>query len=298
MCVAHRPLAQEVAVRKLNLNDMYTFGRRVNPLVNIKSDDFVGPHAFELWFARLALLDWIKDESPLLSTSRRAARALIDAIDLIVSRDVMQIIDVPKDMRFEWHADALTTTLGEMEHVFGHDMPDIAAYVVSQKGIYRTDDLIANADQQLTPAARNSLPEQACFDLRQAGKCLAYELPTAATFHLWRSVETVMKHLYAALTKQTFDEAGVASSWGAYIQALKKAGADAKVTVFLDHIRSEYRNPQTHPDAQITIDEAQQLFGVATSSIDQMMRAAIELQQDAAAEKVLQDILQETQKTG
>jgi hypothetical protein len=79
---------------------------------------------------------------------------------------------------------------------------------------------------------------------------------------------------YCAITKgKGFADDGVAMNWGAYIAALRNKGADNKITTFLDHIRDEYRNPHTHPDASIDIDEAQRLFSVALSSIDQMMRA-------------------------
>lgn len=258
-------------MKKLNLYEMYLFGKQLAPVSNITPEAKVAAWSFNLWIIRAALSMWIADESPLLNTSRRAVNKMIDAINSVVPQDIMGLSKIEDEKVFNWSAAQITGAFGELEHVLGNDMPDIAAYIVSQKGIYRTDDLIAHADHQLTADIRAILPAQASFDLREAGKCLAYELATACTFHLWRGVETVMEEYHQVLAGKTFDQAGVQRNWGAYIKALEKAKAPTKITVFLDHIRDEYRNPQTHPDAQITIDEAQRLFGVAMSSIDQMM---------------------------
>lgn len=159
-----------------------------------------------------------------------------------------------------------------------NDMPGIAAYLVSKKGIYDTDALIEHAEHHLLPDIRAALPPQAITDLREAGRCLAYENATACAFHLWRAIETVMQEYYSKLTGSTLEKDGIASNWGAYIKGLENANADVKVTAFLDHIRDKYRNPHTHPDVVVTIGEAQGLFGVATSSIDQMVTEMKKLQ--------------------
>jgi len=87
----------------------------------------------------------------------------------------------------------------------------------------------------------------------------------------------VMGDFFQRVTGKTWEAAGITRNWGEYIKALRNAGTDSKVTVFLDHIRSQYRNPQTHPDEQIPIEEAQRLFPVALSSIEQMMLVASRL---------------------
>jgi hypothetical protein len=264
---------QRLPVKKLNLYEMYTFGKQLAALSGITQAAKINAHIFQLWFARENLRALIKDESPLLSTSRRAARKMIETIDRVLPQDLAGIAKIADDSAFEWAANSITNAMSELESVLGNDMPDIAAYVVSQKGIYRTEDLIDHADYQLTADIRATLPPQATSDLREAGKCLAYELATACTFHLWRAIETVMESYYAELAAKTFDQANVTRNSGAHIKALGEAGADSKITAFLDHMRDEYRNPQTHPDAVIEIDEAQRLFAVAISSIDQMMVA-------------------------
>jgi hypothetical protein len=144
---------------------------------------------------------------------------------------------------------------------------------VSSKGIYSTDDLISHADEHIPESLRGLLPAQAKKDVNEGGKCLAYEVPTASAFHMFRAIESVMDAYYKALSGTSFANDGVSRNWGAYIKALQGKEADHKITVFLDHIREEYRNPVAHPTVTVDAEEAFSLFGVAGSVISQMLRA-------------------------
>jgi hypothetical protein len=151
---------------------------------------------------------------------------------------------------------------------------------LSKKGIHKTDDLITKAECQFPPDLIGDIPDQVQTDIREAGKCLAYEVTTAGSFHLWRAVEGMMGACYCVLTNKTFDEAGVLRKCGKQIEALEKAGATNEVTVFLNHIRSQYRNPQNHPEANDSLNESLALFGAAASSISQQAIAIKEKKPD------------------
>ena len=265
----------KVQMKKLNLYEMYLFGKNMAAASSINRDDHLSAKAIPLWFARQKLNNLGVTDSPLLNSSKRAAAKVVAAITEVIPNDLDAVFSLPKDATFEWQAESITGSIVELESVLGNDMPDIAAYIVSQKGIFRTDDLITHAEYQLSQAAREMLPTQACSDLQQAGKCLAYELGTACTFHLWRAVESVIGFYYVRITTHSLQADQVQRNWGAYIRALKDKGANVRITSFLDHIRSEYRNPQTHPDEDIPIDEALRLFSVATSVIEQMLREPV-----------------------
>lgn len=259
-------------MKKLSLYEIFLFGKEMAPLAAVRHDQLLKNSWYDLWVALIRLDQMCSDGTPLLTSSLRAANALRTAIAQVVPRELTNF-RVQDDQTLGWQASTISTGMQQLESVLQNDMPDIAAYVVSQKGIFRTDDLIAHAERQLSTEVRSLLPQSAEFEIQQAGKCLAYELPMACAFHLWRAVETVMSSLYEQLSGSTFQKDKITRNWAAYIQALKKAGADAKITTFLDHIRDEYRNPQTHPDERIDVDESLRLFSVAISSIDQMLRA-------------------------
>jgi hypothetical protein len=159
-------------------------------------------------------------------------------------------------------------------------------------------DLISNADDHIPYALRAAVPEKAKKDLAESGRCLAFQLPTAAPFHMWRALETVMDAYYKALTKKSFEENKIMRNWAAYIEALENAHADKKITKFLDHIRSEYRNPVSHPSETLEPDDAFNLFGTGLSAIGQTCKAIIALgptveEGEEAGESTLLEVVEE-----
>lgn len=259
-------------MKRFNLYDMYAAGRCFGVVSKIESAETTQTHAYILWTAREFLESMLAPDSPLLGSARRSGQKVVEAIDKIIPRSWLQINQIPNDEQINQHRSwEIRSTLFDFETVLRNEMPDVAAYVVAQKGIYRTEDLIANADKQISAVVRNLTPAQTSQDIREAGKCLAFELGTASAFHLWRAVEAMMAQYFENITHKTFKAANVQRNWGAYIRALKDAGADERVTVLLEHIKNEYRNPQTHPDATVTVSDAQRLFAVAVSAIDQML---------------------------
>lgn len=268
-------------MKRFNLFDMYNFGSRLAIISNIRGDATMNEHWYNLWMARQSLDEIFSPESLMLGSSRRAAQKVIDAITKVIPRNWLANQSAPTNESLGEHdAWLIRSSIHELETVLRNEMPDVAAYVVAQKGIYRTEDLIANADKQVAISLIPAMPHQAISDLREAGKCLAFELGTACAFHLWRSVEAVIGLHYYQLTGKTFKDAGVQRNWGAYIRALTGSGADTKITALLNHIKNEFRNPQTHPEATVSIEEAQRLFSVAISIIEQMLSTGYSLLAD------------------
>ena len=159
------------------------------------------------------------------------------------------------------------------ETVFKNDSPGMSIFSTEGKGIYRMDGLIDHADEHLPESVRKSLPEQAKMDIVAAGRCLAFNIPTATAFHMWRALEVVFGAYYVSMTDKTFKEANVSRNWGKYIEALVHAGADRKITENLDYIRAEYRNPVMHPNVNVSAEEAFTLFGIGFSAVTQVMQA-------------------------
>jgi hypothetical protein len=118
---------------------------------------------------------------------------------------------------------------------------------------------------------RNYLSPQAKVDLMAAGRSLGFNLPTATAFHMWRALEATFGEYYVSLTGNSFETSKVTRNWGAYIKALNDAGADAKITSNLDHIRAEYRNPVAHPNVNVSADEAFALMGIGFGAITQVL---------------------------
>jgi len=108
------------------------------------------------------------------------------------------------------------------------------------------------------------------FDIREAGKSLAFELPTAAGFHLFRATESVLRKYYVHETGSTAPPK--VRNIGVYLNALKIANkGDPKVRAALKQMTDLHRNPLIHPETILTLDEAIAIFGIARSAITAML---------------------------
>ena len=272
-------------MKKLNTHSVYILGQRVQALTNLKHTEgmTLDDIFFPLLRAEMAIRGQVRGEF-FSSSLKRSAGVILRAI---------HALGIPENDAFEAKTDApiqsfqlnfLTQRAKDFEIVLANELPGLATYSVSPKGIFSTDDLITNAELQVPETYRSALSEKAKADIQQAGKCLAFELPTASAFHMWRGVESVMDSYYEALTTKSFLDAGITRNWAAYIKSLEAAKAEEKITVFLEHIREEYRNPISHPNEMLELDEAFALFGPALSVIGQMLKGILEIRKQKAVE--------------
>ena len=109
---------------------------------------------------------------------------------------------------------------------------------------------------------------KATRDIREAGKCLAFDLGTAAGFHIARAVESVVLQYLNILCPQALENLSDGDkNLGKYVGLARKHGADEKVCASLDQFRLLHRNPLMHPDESIDVEEAMILLAIASSAI-------------------------------
>ena len=278
-------------MQRVNQYQFYDLATRVHPLSLIKESNKVKDKFFDLLIARDALSRVLREQP--LRVSQPAIRALIDAIDGIVPRDrrgnftpeSSQLVSDDTTTVTYYQAYSLETAVTEFKAVLSAELQALDTYFISQKGTYSTPDLIEHAENIFPKNIRNALPAQAVKDIREAGRCLALDTPTAAGFHIIRAIEAVMADYYLLVVgKQTPTRM---RNWSIYIKKLNKSPkVDKRVTAFLDHIRENYRNPITHPEVMLTADDVEVLLGVATSAIRQMILAIQVLEEQAMMESI------------
>ena len=157
--------------------------------------------------------------------------------------------------------------LKDLDAVLEAECLTLDTYTVLQKGAYSTSDLIERAEIMVPQETRKTLDDAVIKDIREAGRCLVFDLPTAAGFHVLRGVELVMADLWRKKTTGGKKP----PNWGKYIEQFKESGVDDKITSMLDNIRTLYRNPITHPEHTLTDSEAIVLFGLGIAAIQQMV---------------------------
>jgi hypothetical protein len=195
-----------------------------------------------------------------LSVSRVAGDALYNAYQAI-AKDTSRT----EPLQFT-EAATFKKAVSDFQIVLSAELQTIDAYYVKPKGIFSTRRLIESAELVFPEDAIALLPEEAKNDLRESGRCLAFELATASGFHVARATETVIKQLMKA--------AGCArgqQNWGDYIRQLKAKNVNAAITHHIEQIKDLHRNPIIHPELTLTMPEALSLWAVCTSAIAAML---------------------------
>jgi hypothetical protein len=148
----------------------------------------------------------------------------------------------------------------------------LQAYLLTEKRL-EVGKLLVQPQSFLGEGTFRKLPEIAQFDIREAGKCIAFEVPTAAAFHLLRATEDALRAYYRVFFKHGPNDK---DTWGMLVQKLqnkkRKPRADNTLLNHLDHIRKNFRNPTDHPEMIYDIDGSQDLFSVVADVLNRMAK--------------------------
>jgi hypothetical protein len=126
--------------------------------------------------------------------------------------------------------------------------------------------LIEKPENKFPSSVRGVFSDLMLYDLGQAGRCLAFEVPTAVAFHVFRATEAMMLRYYEILAKQPWPHNQ--HDWGRYIVELNRLpGINRDVTMRLEEIRKFERNPSIHPDAVVSVERAPVLFELCSGVI-------------------------------
>lgn len=165
-------------------------------------------------------------------------------------------------------AEQLSYEMTEVRRTLEAELQGFEAFIVSPKRI-NVDRLLEDVESLFSPGVFESLPHIAQYDLREAGKCIAFERATAAAFHLMRAMEGVLRIFY----DQLMEGEGDSRMWGPIIADLQDGPGAQEYDVLLDHldnIRRSFRNPTQHPDAKYGIERVQDLWGLSVDAINRM----------------------------
>lgn len=195
-----------------------------------------------------------------LVTSRMDALNFGDALQ--------KIIDSPGQNLDAWKYLEMKSARDKFKTVFLAELATLPAYFVRQKPPYNTSSLLDHGES-LMPSELLSKVPTAIFDVQEAGKCLAFELGTAAAFHLFRALESVVRAFHKDVCHGASEPKQ--RNLGVYIRALEKGGADAKVVAALKQIKDLHRNPIAHPEAAIGLEEAMNIAGLVRSAVASML---------------------------
>ncbi len=143
------------------------------------------------------------------------------------------------------------------------------AYIITEKRI-DVQKLLNNPNNLFAPAIFPRLPDTPAYDITEAAKCIAFERPTAAAFHILRATEFVLRELYCCEIKRNRCEPLL---WGPMTKHLRDRKKIADVLLNnLDNIRVNFRNPTQHPEMIYDIHGVQDLFPLCVDVITRMVK--------------------------
>ncbi|TDL44060.1 hypothetical protein [Microbacterium oleivorans] len=147
------------------------------------------------------------------------------------------------------------------------------AFIATDKR-YTVQKLLEDVGSLFGEGIFAGLSDIAKFDFVEGGKALAYELPTAAAFHILRGTEASLRDFYLRVVKR--DRIKEPRMWGPIVKDLrgKRKAPPTLLLDNLDSLRANFRNPTQHPEKVYDLDEAQDLLALAIDSINRMARFA------------------------
>lgn len=183
---------------------------------------------------------------------------------------LMEFKATPSDSKLDAaQAKKLNTTVKALRQTLEAELKGMNAYMVSPKRI-EVERLVEEPSALFAPDVFAALSEIAKYDVTEAAKCIAFERPTAAAFHLMRATEETLRNYYSHFVKRNRLSPML---WGPIVQALKnhrKAKVHDALNRNLDNIRVSFRNPTQHPDKVYDIHEVQDLWGLCVDAINRM----------------------------
>jgi hypothetical protein len=262
-------------MKRVNTFTFYDLAVRLRGAADVKQGTVFDAGTFvALHSAKEAMRLFLEESVVPVRTCRAAAQAVLDAITPVIENGMKTIV-AQKDKeppQLQW-ADVypIQTAISNFTTVLAAELPTLDTYSVSQKAAYSTPDLVDHAELLLPEAARKKLAPEAIKDMREAGKCLAFSTPTAAGFHIMRATESMIVTYFTTIVGKK-PKKGM-RNWGLYIRMLETHGADPKVTGFLRHLKDQYRNPVSHPEEFLSVDQALILMSAAVAAICAMAEA-------------------------
>ena len=249
---------------------LYNFGAALRPLETIRSEqsflDIIPIiHGAKLWIDAFLNKSIFKPK-----TSYAKGHALLTLLNEVWDRSRDHQTNAEK---IGLDAYNIQEGFRQFETVLTAELGLEDLYLVFQKRGYDNKALIDNATVLFPDELTKKVPE-AAFDIEQAGRCIAFELATAAGFHLHRANEAILHRYYDAVTKGA-DRPG--RNIGEYIKALedleKKDSGNAKVIAALKSLKDLHRNPLIHPDESLeSIDDAIALLNATHSVVVHMLK--------------------------
>lgn len=274
-------------MNKVNQFAFYEFGAAFSQIRELKAGSEVADLILAVWSAEQAILKFLVE-------SRHVSLRLSTLSLQKLQKELGAISEKANKDGFEWdrkvgqyELDPLRRLLTEFEAVFATEAQALDVFSIQQKQAYSMTTLIEHVEEVLPESIRASLSDFTISEIREATKCIAFDLPTAGGFHLLRGLESALRDYYDVLSNgaaRPKTKHGKDVPMGDYIVEVERLGAHPKVVSVLKQIKTLHRDPHMHPESVFHMDGAAMLLGVITSAIWMMFKAFVDDESDLSSE--------------
>jgi hypothetical protein len=250
---------------------LYQAACAIHPLVATPNEAKIADVRPKLWSAENWLDALLNRSVYRLRTAWPSGTELLRTVQRLKDLYSQPDLDVENLIGFIDHY-LLTTQAGNFETVLQAELQWGQLYLVQPKGGFDLSQLMEEGTAIFPNDLEGKVPE-AVADAREGARCIAFELPTAAAFHLHRVNEIVLRKYYDTATggKPHPERRNLT----AYIDAMKnyKVG-DKTVFAALASLNSLHRNPVIHPEQRLKdVEEAIALHGSVRAAVSYMLTA-------------------------
>lgn len=258
-----------VPMEKINLPFFYQLGAQLKPLTEMEVKD---SNRVDIYIASSTVSAYVRnllDAYPALTVCRDNGEELIKASGEMLTwlRSTPHDEWGKEDHSINLTCNQLLNKAREFQTVLSAELLKLETYYVSQKGIYDTTALIARTENVLPISMLNKVDQKVVVEIRESGRCLAFDCATASGFHIMRATELVMHKYYIHVCKPKSKRR--LDSWGAYIAKLDQIqDIEVKeIVAMLRQLKDRHRNLIMHPEIVLSSDEAFTLFEIAQGTI-------------------------------
>src|SRR5258708_16616567 len=276
---------------------VYEMGASIHRLSEVTNETALGEYFGPYVAAEQALNAFLGSDpqikADLCIEAARQLSAIITDIETIHFRapDGKFAYPPAPDKKVGYQAYQLKAAVQNFEAVFRAEMQVASTYWVPKRGTHSTRDLVDAFERTFLPELQAQLGTVALAEYRNAGRCFAFGLWTAAGYHSCRAVEAVLRPYYRKFTGKQ-DKEG--KTWGNLIEELEAVSVEPKPnekTIFyLRQLKDNERNPLMHVRVVLDEQDADLLLSAAKIVIVLMTREIIAADLERQATPLLQAI--------
>ena len=264
--------AKGLAMDKIDAGYLYELGSTIRSMRGLKVEQ--NDHNWQAWSLCINVRDAVQTfieysiYAPGLRSARTYGQRFVVELNALITRIEEHQPAAPPLTSYE--SMNVMRAFNAFEPVMIAELQSLPIFFVPPRGAFDNAYLI-EAGQTLFPEILGVKVPEAIPDAQQAGKCIAFNLPTAAGFHLHRANEAVLRHYFDAVMGA--GKRPRVQTMGTLLGAMKKASCgNPNVIAALDALKEFHRNPLMHPEHTFSdIDEAISLYCAIRAAISYML---------------------------